>query len=78
MQELQNTRKIAEVKVVKKQELWGLGFDVKLQLIINGLVIIVNTDSIFMNNFKPKKTSRNYLFKFYYRINLPLLNFLNN
>ena len=31
MQELQNTRKIAEVKVVKKQELWGVVFDDKLQ-----------------------------------------------
>jgi len=31
MQELQNSRKIAKVKVVKKQKLWGVVFDEKLQ-----------------------------------------------
>jgi hypothetical protein len=31
MQELQNIGKLSKGKVVKKQELWGAGFDGKLQ-----------------------------------------------
>jgi hypothetical protein len=35
MRELQKSGKKAEVKVVEKQELWGMGFDRKLQIIRN-------------------------------------------